>query len=513
MADFSLQGSKELVYRITDFAGGLNTKFAKSSLAENEASDMMNMVIEERGSIYKRKGVKIASGYLSAPGKEIIKVDKFENRMKERINFIFYADGTIMCANPGGVIGYPMQFYDENGNATTRSTEKCSSFIFYDKYYFGNKVDGWFRFEPGHHAFKVAGIPKAEHAIINNNRVYYANIDEQADRMYFSHQGNCENVSLVPGDQEAQNNVGGLFDFPSAELPITGISVFQGSLLVFKKDAVFSLTGYDYTDFEIKQLTVSTGCAVSKSVTLGDNQVYYIGYDGVYSIFSPSQDVVNSTPVSYKITPEFDSYNKDKLFCFHHKSKLYLLMEDRTLIYDERLGSWTKWDTKFTCAMYEEDLDKIVFGGTYGYVYTLENELFDQYDLVEGPKGIRGMYSTPYFSFGEPEITKKYKWVKVFYKPNPIEGSKIKMSYDVDYTETWKDFDAFFNTLLWSEDFVTDQDIWGEYWGDVRAQMSKKVRFSKKGAMVRLTFENDAIGEELGLSQLVFGYKRKEKVK
>lgn len=510
MAGFSLNASPVQKYRVVDFSGGLNNKHSQESLKPNESHDLLNVVFDERGRFRKRPGVSVDLSYPQKAGVEILDLFEYVKRNGTRIYVVSYVDGTISAYDGSTVSNLTLNY----GGDTSyhHSGKPFAHFIFNDILYFGNKTDGWFKYTGTGEITYVPTIPKCDYAVLKDIRAFYGGNDVQPDRLFYSHQGNPENVDAILGTDETQENVGGLIDFLSEDVRMTGLSTFQGDILVFKRDAVFSLSGFNYTDFEKKQLNVASGCIAPESIIRGDNVVYYIGNGGLYYIYATNQNQIETTPVSDLVTPEFEG-DLSGIKSAYFKGKLYLFFPNKTMIFNESLKSWTKWDTVFTTSVFDETRGTLVFGGTEGYCYTLSNKLKDEWVLGEFT-GIASHYSLASLGFEIPEMTKRHKWMKIFYQPNPGEHSIMDISIYVDYVEQKKELDIHHDTLMWEDDETEEENIWGsEYWGEMREQKSSLLRFSGTGEYIRVVFSNDQIDEELCVSGIVFGFKVKTKVR
>ena len=209
---------------------------------------------------------------------------------------------------------------------------------------------------------------------------------------------------------------------------------------------------------ETKKITVSSGCTQPRSIQMGNNVVYYVGNDGVYYLTTTTQDVVLVQSLSDKITPEFKNVVIKNSIYYH--SNYFLLTNKGMLIFDERLNAWTKWDSRFNTVMLDDGLDQLVFGGNQGYFYSPDKSiLYDEY-APDVKTAINGSFATPYLYFDMPEVTKRYKWFKLFYCPNDLVGSEINVRIDIDYSDQYKTVDSFYNSLVWEDDGTVKDNLW-----------------------------------------------------
>lgn len=530
MANFSLNGAPIKKHRLFDFGGGLNTKFSNAILAENEASKLLNVVFTKRGSVRKRPGVKPLTTLPNKPGIPIIEILKSYHPMGDVQTVSIFSDGTLLARKNDETVFTEIILKDETDASVSHSCtmnyngEKLTfaSFDYNGVFYFGNRIDGWFKTDfavdatsGSIHANKVVGIPNCDFAVIRNERAYYGRDVDNYSIVYFSQLGNVESVEMqIDPNTQTQSEAGGIFYFDSKESGVTGLEIFKGKVIIFKKDKVFVVHGDSYNDFIVRDLPVSTGCIAPGSITVADNYIYYLSYDGVRYLHSPFQDEIQSMTLSEKIAPDLENAEEiQKAFGFYHQSRYFLFLKTHTYVFEQTLQAWSKWDLTMNCIYFDEKLDKPILAGNTGYPYTLDNPLKDE--LTPGNEtAIEAYYVTPYYHLNKPEATKRFKWLKVFIQPNAIPNSKIDIFINVDSKEQVKDMDAYADSLIWEDDGVAaDDNMWGETWGDFREQISDLVRFGGSGEFIRIEFRNDKIDEDLGLNGFVLGYKEKSKVR
>lgn len=559
---FNLNGTPEEVYQNFDFSGGLNTTNSNSLLQANELADLLNVTLSERGKFKKRPGLSILSNntypnervenFAPAGAVEPVQTIRFTHRDGTGSLVIFYSDGSINSVSVNGTTGVSLMDPDTNSILQTNTSIQNSTgfggnvafnrlryshFQYQDPnnasknlLYFGNAANGWFKYNGGSFATLVKSIPKCNFGMIHRNRAFFAGAASAQDRFYWSKLFQPETVDQTTnlkvwgaGATETTTTAGGgLADITSTVVPITGLTTFKDAVIIFKKDGVWTLSGsIPDEDFKLQRLNIAVGCTDPFSITKANNRLIYKGLDGIYSIYSPFQEAMENVPLSEKITPNLK--NLTNIHSLYHDQKYYLFSDEQTLVWDERLNAWTKWDVKINHALYDEFAGKIVLSGKRvygetefipGYLFTFTDDLLADEIKPDTFTPITSYVTTSYNGFGIPHITKKFKWIKLFFKPNTKALSTGKLYLYVDYKEQIKEFGTEYNNLIWEDDGDAQVDNnWGEYFGEPKQEMSKKIRFGGAGEQLQVTFYNNKLYEELEIHGYVVGFKPKTKVR
>lgn len=558
MAD-NLSGTPETEYSVFDFSGGLNVASSNSILLDKESSDLLNISLSDRGKIKKRDGLVINT-HFSLPNKvgvEVKGIFSFVQINGVRQDILYYGDKEMYATHTetGSWMKIdffeakeltPWTYYDPTTSPATEEVagtyeyipytvqgERFTFFIFQmpdettgvgeNRLYMTNSKDGVFRLinykdpDTGVYSLlarQIPTLPKCDYVAIRRNRAFYAGDPNNKDSVYFSYNLNPERIDLyvsgVALEQNTDNGGGGILRFPtSPDIEITGIVNFKDYLIVLKSDSAHVLSGrIPKIDFQIDQLDVASGCTSPRSIVRGNNAVYYKSDDGIRYIHSPSQDVIETKPLSEPINPEFDTVNDRDIHATFAKGKLYFFCsgdDPKTFVFDEVIKAWTKYDWNSGASFNDKDTDSLLIGGKNGYVFHTDKVLKDEVTPgVYAP--INAYYSTPFHAFKEPQVTKRFRYLMVFFKPNPIPDSIVDLKIEIDYKDSYKEIDAEYISMVWG------QGVWGQaHWGVMKQQVNQMVRFGGTGKSARFTFSNDKIDEDLEIHGFVAGYKRKKR--
>ena len=128
---------------------------------------------------------------------------------------------------------------------------------------------------------------------------------------------------------------------------VTGLKVFKDALYVFLRDSIYKISPASTANtFTITQVTNSVGCVAHRTIRQVEEDLYFAGDDGVYSVGEIANYVsVRTTNKSAKIQKVFEnltSSNKAKLCGVYHNFKyhlfysLYGTSNDSCIAYDIR---------------------------------------------------------------------------------------------------------------------------------------------------------------------------------
>jgi hypothetical protein len=143
---------------------------------------------------------------------------------------------------------------------------------------------------------------------------------------------------------------------------ITGISVINDKIIIFKEHSVYQVTlgtiDVGTTTILVPTYTLITagqGCYSHRSVIAVDNDIYFVGQDGIYVLgYEPNiLNVLRTNELSAKIRPFFASLSlSDLQNCsaeyYDRKYVLTFPSAQKTIIFDkERLAFMGPWNTPF----------------------------------------------------------------------------------------------------------------------------------------------------------------------
>ena len=285
--------SNVAVERYDDFTGGLNLRADQFQLARNESPDMLNVEIDPRGGVFTRGAMReinsSAIPYATTwnPQRLYAFNGATPNLMLTTNNRVFkstggnfsvleysagnpvvpqqehgacfaeWSDTLYMCMGIAGSGGYKWTSGATYATALTASGTNPNDWQAY-----GSPIGG--------------KMPTAQHLIVHANKMFAANTTEngiaQPNRLRWSHES-------LPEDWLFDDYI----DFEGGGVGITGIAVVAGQLVVFKKNAIYIVYGYETADFQVVQLTSTLGCDSHDWIASSETGVYFYSHaNGLY---------------------------------------------------------------------------------------------------------------------------------------------------------------------------------------------------------------------------------------
>ncbi len=336
------------LFRQDDFTGGLNLRADQFKLAENESPDMLNVEVDPRGGLFSRGGMRrinptgVLQNYLLTEASENL-VDENGNFIGLEANpywhprtlFPHYSDTHYLMlgtANDPSMVG---GVYYSTGSDFTKLnvdvySEHGACFASWGKIlYFttgkGYQVRSWDGTTLT--AIKKAGsntvgdvvafddnntahIPSANHIVYHAGRLFAADTTEYIDN--------------IPTSRDAPNmirwsNLNNPVRWSSLDKMeifgngdrITSLVSFGGVLVIFKRHAVYVMTGDGTTEapFALQAVTTKVGAATHEAVAVTERGVYFFCWpdglfvftgDGVIDLFEPIRPIL----LRGKVNPE-----------------------------------------------------------------------------------------------------------------------------------------------------------------------------------------------------------------
>lgn len=258
------------------------------------------------------------------------------------------------------------------------------------------------------------GGVKCKYVIRFQDRLVFAGIDGDPSKVIIS--------GHVPLHERTDISYGGNYIRiePDAGDEVTGLTVFEGKIVVFKEKSIWQVTlssiqvgNYYVAIPEATLITKSHGCVSHRSITDVENDVFFLSRKGVYVLgYEPNiLNVLRTNEVSANVRPFFNDITSAQLgnaAATYHNSK-YLLSfpgTNKTIQYDRErtawMGPWT-YDATIYNTYYDSSNDEILTYGkdTGGYV----NRIGPDYKDDEGT-AITTILRTKIEDFGDWSLFK-----------------------------------------------------------------------------------------------------------
>lgn len=259
-----------------------------------------------------------------------------------------------------GVKGYVIYGRDE-GNETFLSRVNSSSLHWIDD---GTNEPALISEPP---TADSTGGPTAKYIIKSDNRLILGGLADKPSRVMFSGKGtNSEKFHWSQG--------GGYIDIDvDGGDSITGLTMFQNKIIVFKEKSIWELTlGYvtignwTITNPTVTAITSSHGAVSAKTIVPVENDVFFLTRNGVYVLgYEPNiLNVLRTNEVSARVRPFFEgmSYADLQSASAVYADKRYILsfpIAKKSMVYDRERLAWTgPWVTTFGVRNWEVYYDE-----------------------------------------------------------------------------------------------------------------------------------------------------------
>jgi len=336
------------------FDGGINYTFGSRQIGDNESPDAVNCDFKGKTGVGNRMGytqLGSASAYNQGKG-----LSQFHTAsIDQAIKFVSNGTNVVLSYSTGGA------WTDVTGTTfTSKNIDTCQGA---SKLYTGNGTEVMREWNGTAWADTTDGT-KGYYPTYFNSRVWIKD-ETYEDMLNFSGQyGGTDNAEVNSGATTpvTADNLGkftaasaGWVQFKAGSgAKINGIVTFKNALYILLSDSIYRVSPAPTADtFTVELITNSIGCVSHRSIRQVEEDIYFAGDDGVYSL----GDVANYTAVrttnkSGKVQRIFDNLSatqKQALCGCYFNFKYYLFYQlgsnnnDACLVYDIRYKAWQDW--------------------------------------------------------------------------------------------------------------------------------------------------------------------------
>jgi hypothetical protein len=279
------------IYEQKDFTGGLNFRADQFQLSDNESPKMLNVEIDPRGGVFSRGGYERINGTAVAGTWSPKRLHKFTGAT----NRIMLTTGAKVYQSTGGNFtplayslgndiavsyAYGASFANWGTDlyiATGGAGAGSYSWVTTSTYATAISVLTTSHFNNNYNSPNATYFPKANLLMVHANKMFAAGVNisgvDYPNRLRWSHEDS-------PKDWASADYI----DIVGGGNGITGLAVVNGSLMIFKPNAIYLLLGYDSDDFRLVQLSGHLGAPHPLAVSLSDSSVYFFSNpEGLYS--------------------------------------------------------------------------------------------------------------------------------------------------------------------------------------------------------------------------------------
>lgn len=399
-------------------AKGINSYGAPNLIEDKEWADLLNIQFDESGVARKRFGfTTFANGLTSAKGLGYLVSDTISHVMTVDNGTFKYTTGT-SWTSVGTVsfqVGYDTDFTQAKGKG-----------YIWNGYNGGASWDGTTLARPG-------TMPKAKFSVYYDGYHIAAGVEGQSSRLYIAALTDASDFTNVPGDPGGLDDT---TDVPGATVflgtgaefwdiqpddgdKITGLGVFQDTLIVFKQFAIYQFTFDDLGDPVCIPITKAAGCVSHKSIVSVENDLYFLSREGVRVLGNEANyfSAIRTSVLSKRLqnlTDQMSEADYSKASGEFFKNEYILSIPDSTgvltyqIVYNRQYQGWTKWSNinaqafvRFINTNNEMFLVFLKEAGTQCYVFTPEV-------YSDNGSAINSFLLSKVFDFKSPDITKYF---------------------------------------------------------------------------------------------------------
>lgn len=267
------------------------------------------------------------------------------------------------------------------------------------------------------------GGQKGNYITIYKDSLFIAGDPDNPSRLYYSGGGDKVEDFTIGGG-------GGFIDITKNDgQEITGMIVFKDSLLVFKERSIYKFSFSESGLPSVEQVNPAIGCVAPKSLVNVENDVFFAGEDGVYTLGNEAGfafDVLRTNELSVPVRSEYQSIdpayieNISAVYAKQNQQNLVIFCytpsgsttNSKALVYDrQRLGWLPTWDniTANCWAVYKgSDGVRHVLYGDDSSGYVKEAMVSDQEDFGSSINAYFELRSESFKKSG----TNRYKTLK-----------------------------------------------------------------------------------------------------
>ena len=560
------------LHQATDFQGGLNLKSDWFRLQENESPDMLNVDVHQSGGIRQREGVTPffntpwdggagTATYGDATGTYGGTVlggtyggTSGADSYVENIWPLYLASGShrfLIDASDDRIYEYSSGAWTDIG-ASSNSNGYLNAITYFDRNYITQWAEAacltWdgttltTLSDPAATSWQASipavtpttpgsHMPRARFIATNNEHTFVAYTSEGGtsypNRIRFSHPGD-------PGSWREDDwlTIG---EAGSGEA-ITGLASVADHLLIFKRKAVYLLTGYSASSFQIIKIADNIGSICQRTISVGGGRVYFWDpHDGLF-VYTPNGYSSDRGAGVQWLFDELHPLLSENLinvddctsnaFIGHLDSRIWcrMPMSDSsvaTYVFDTVTGTWTKYDLDVGPFLEFDDGD---------YKFIGANRLDDNYKILQladtdsefddygdNEYQINAYYTTAWYTAQTPTIRKNWKKPEFVVNYEGEQDIVLRMDVYRDYeseprkqlavTRSGTGTVALWDTALW------DSAVWaGGFATDDQTFVQKVGSLGRGyGVALKIYVPTDLMNQKVGwnIPHITLKYKEK----
>jgi hypothetical protein len=277
----------EVIYEAPGFGGGVNLRDAPTQLAADEATAILEVLLDERGGATKRLGstslINLGATPLMLSG------------------YVFYRAGVtpeIIAHFDDGTIRTTSNLSSWTTRATSKSTTAPFAYeTFNGKVYMTNGVDDYCSWN-GTTFTVYSTLPKGKTLRLWRDTMWVSGVTAQPDRVYVSDPGNAEVFGALAFVDVAKGDGDG----------VTCLDTDGQVLIVFKGKRTFQIV--DPVSLANRLIDPAKGCEGHFAVAHFDGTIYFLARQGICIYLGDQPSVVVSDRVGPVFAPDVLDFGK-----------------------------------------------------------------------------------------------------------------------------------------------------------------------------------------------------------
>lgn len=285
----------EQTFELPRFTEGLNTRYASNMIPDNALAEALNVLLDEDvDGVPVRRNGHVKCNVTAINGAAVRGLWKFDAADGSK-HQVAVASDTFYSHDGDCVFGAISPAL--SGFSTTREWD-CTQYL--GKLWCANGASTvWMDL-----AGSTASVTEAPHGTLNDgfrNRILEANVTGNQSRLYMSGELDGEDWTIGPTQSTSP-----------IILPIGGVNdgnritclmgVYGDSYLIGKQDSLYALSGFEYDEFAIREVSREVGCIDDKTVQEKNNAIYWMskrGYEKLYGsaitrVSDPIKDIIET---------------------------------------------------------------------------------------------------------------------------------------------------------------------------------------------------------------------------
>lgn len=505
---------------------GWNTLISNNLIDDKESPALTNIKFVEAGSPQKADGYSLTLTTTNNP-----RGMGYYNDMPNAVKYLLSVDGTalINVLNNTTIAGATF-----SSTGTITMTEVAGTMYIWDG------VNGGAQLVTGGTLSRPGTMPKAKFSIYWNGVHCAAGVAGQESRLYITGaatfgapnnpgqftntSGTLSTAGAVPGATVFSGTGAQYIDVqPNDSDQITGLSVFQNNLVIFKEHSIFQFSFDTSGNPVLQMITQAYGCVSFKSVVRVENDVFFLTRNGVYVLgYEPNYfAVIRTNELSARIHPLIETINPtnfNQATAVFNQYVYYLGLptggsttNNLTVTYDRRYQAWSRWlhvMPESFVTYYDTNNNETIY-----FTSATTNQIFaitkNTYSANGAP--ISSSWTSKSFDLGNFNVFKRWIDCTIFFRA--VQGS-ISVSFYTDNGTLLSTFGvANLSTIGIGSDLIGAFQFGGDTNTSAGAtspptnNIPYRFRVSTKSRTIQVTISNANLNQNFVVLGLAFRYR------